>query len=122
MRISVFAMAVGASMVAYSAQAVHLKKAGPVYDEDYMDQLALAELDGDYDYDCECDELGQSDAYAYSVADNCMYELGDEPLDDDDMLAETEQAGMQDMSAINLIDNERNMHMIPAPPQPQPMQ
>jgi len=53
----------------------------------------------------------------------------DGEFDADDVLAETEvdadegpapmpSPGNQDMAAINLIENERNMHMIPAPQAP----
>jgi len=67
----------------------------------------LAEVDLAAQGECECPESGQATPQEAASAD---------------MLAETETdqaaGGNQDMSAINLIDNERNMHMVPAPVQP----
>ena len=121
MRISVFALSAGSAILGMqSAQAVklHSKKASSAQEK--------AALFGDFaetGCECICDE-------AYADDEAAMYNDFTEvdaacdiaELPDDEMvealLAETEQAN-QDMSAINLIDNERNMHMVPAPPQPQ---
>ena len=99
MRLAMFACAV----LAYTGSALKLAQI------DYVDDYDLAETD----IDCDC----ENEAYLDEDFDNI----------DDDMLAETEidldQAppgapGSQDMSAINLIENERNMHMVPPPPPP----
>ena len=92
--------AVALALMATCSEAVKLVK-----EEEATDLVDFAE--------CECD------------VENMV--MDDE---DDDMLAETEAdtkqipgvpgggGGSQDMSAINLIENERNMHMVPPPPQP----
>ena len=125
MRISLFTMAAGASLLALNTDAVSLKKgmlggAGADAGNDFMDIIDLAELNAE----CDCDTFAESDSYAYSVSDGIAYGTGE--VMEDDTLAETEQAccpaPQQDMSAINLIDNERNMHLLPAPPQPQQQQ
>jgi len=105
MRINLFTVAV----LTYTADALKLVNE---IEEDGLYDIDLAETMADCD--CESGEI-----------------VWDEEIDDD-MLAETEvdaeqipgvpggggMGGNQDMAAINLIENERNMHMVPPPPAP----
>ena len=90
MRISLFTMAAGASLLALNADAVSLKKgmlggAGADAGNDFMDIIDLAELNAE----CGCDTFAESDSYAYSVSDGIAYGTGE--VMEDDTLAETEQ-------------------------------